>query len=211
MQLIVITRPDIYEGETTLVDRLFRLGMPRLHLRKPQASREELAAWIEQVDAPFRSRIVLHDHHPLARDYHLGGIHLNSRCPDVPDWARTERLTESFTKGLSECLTGGFTVSRSCHSLDEVVQHKAECDYLFLSPLFDSISKQGYGAAFAPEVIAEARQQGIIDWQVYALGGISLERLPAVREMGFGGAAVLGDLWQAKDPEERLRQWLTLL
>lgn len=71
---------------------------------------------------------------------------------------------------------------------------KPSCDYVFLSPIFDSISKQGYKAAFTPEQIEAA--QGIIDQQVVALGGMSLERVPLVRGMGFGGAAFLGDVWQ---------------
>ena len=188
MNLVIITRPDIFDGETALVDRLFRRGMPRLHLRKPKASRKELSAWIEQISPEYRRRIVLHDHHSLVREYHLGGIHLNGRNPDVPSWAAN----------------GSITISRSCHFLEEVARYKAECDYLFLSPIYDSISKEGYGAAFSRATIATARERGIIDEKVYALGGISAANLPAVTAMGFGGAAVLGDLWMAESPEDHL-------
>ena len=97
------------------------------------------------------------------------------------------------------------TVSRSCHSIREVIQHKSECDYLFLSPIYDSISKEGYGAAFSRIELKRAAEEEIIDNKVFALGGVSLEHIPEVRSLGFGGAAVLGALWQAESPAEYLK------
>ena len=43
LKLIVITRPQFFEGETALVKAMFGQGLKRLHLRKPQATEEELA------------------------------------------------------------------------------------------------------------------------------------------------------------------------
>lgn len=85
---------------------------------------------------------------------------------------------------------------RSCHSLEEVVERKKIYDYVFLSPIFDSISKQGYRSAFTESELTEARNKGIIDERVVALGGVTLERIPRLRQFGFGGAALLGDVWQ---------------
>ena len=103
------------------------------------------------------------------------------------------------------------TVSRSCHSLAEVAAWRDRLDYLFLSPVFDSISKQGYRAGFAPEELLRAAREGIIDRRVMALGGITPDNLARVRAWGFGGAVVLGDLWQgyrgADDLPELLRRF----
>lgn len=186
MKTIVITRPAFFDGETDLVNNLFREGMERLHLRKPGASEEELTAWLQNIDSQYYGRIVLHDCFPLAEIFALGGVHLNSRNPKAP-------------QGIL-----GMTVSRSCHSIREVIQHKSECDYLFLSPIYDSISKEGYGAAFSCIELKRAAEEGIIDSQVFALGGVSLEHIPEIRSLGFGGAAVLGALWQAADPVKYL-------
>ena len=187
MKTIVITRPAFFDGETDLVNSLFREGMERLHLRKPKASEEELAAWLQDIDSQYYGRIVLHDCFPLVKKFALGGVHLNSRNPEAPHGIR------------------GMTVSRSCHSIREVIQHKSECDYLFLSPIYDSISKEGYGAAFSRIELKRAAEEGIIDSQVFALGGVSLEHIPEIRSLGFGGAAVLGALWQAESPAEYLK------
>ena len=183
LKLIVITRPQFFEGETALVNAMFGQGLMRLHLRKPQATEEELAEWIGQIDEPFRQSLVLHDHHKLSRTMHLGGIHLNSRNPEAPEWVSEAKRERSFT------------VSRSCHSISEIRQHRDSCDYLFLSPIYDSISKEGYGAAFSREELEEARSCGLLSDNVYALGGVSLDKLPELLTYGFYGAAILGDLW----------------
>ncbi|MBR0324552.1 MAG: DUF554 family protein, partial [Selenomonadales bacterium] len=101
----------------------------------------------------------------------------NSRCPHLPDGFK-----------------GG--VSRSCHSLEEVVRYKDQCDYVFLSPIFDSISKEGYGSTFPEETLQEAYKQGIIDSKVIALGGIKPEHAPYLKANGFGGMAYLGYVWE---------------
>ena len=174
MDIIVITKPDLFEGETDICNKLFADGLKRLHLRKPDATREQLAEWIERIEPPFRCRIVLHDHHALALKYGLGGIHINKRNP---------RPTSS----------DGLSLSRSCHSIEEVEVCQNDFDYVFLSPIFDSISKQGYKAAFTKEELEKARS--ILSKNVYALGGITFENLPEVERLGFRGAAMLGGYW----------------
>lgn len=185
LKTIVITRPDFFVGETELVNYLFETGViERLHLRKPKATEEEMTQWIEQIADPFHHRIVLHDYHQLAIKYELGGVHLNSRNPYPP-----ENLITSRPHNLK-------TISRSCHSIDEIRKYKDECDYLFLSPIFDSISKEGYGAAFDREEIEYARKEGLLSDNVFALGGISPNNMHIIQDMGFAGAAVLGSFWQ---------------
>lgn len=87
-------------------------------------------------------------------------------------------------------------MSRSCHSLDEVKAWKSHCAYVFLSPIYDSISKQGYRSAFSKQVLLKASAEGIIDQQVVALGGVSYQRLAEVEQLGFGGYAMLGEAWK---------------
>ena len=58
MKTIVITRPAFFDGETDLVNSLFLEGMERLHLRKPGASEEELAAWLQDIDSQYYGRLL---------------------------------------------------------------------------------------------------------------------------------------------------------
>ena len=125
------------------------------------------------MSADDRKRIVIHDFFELARLYGLRGIHLNARRSIVPDGWQGH-------------------VSRSCHSLDEVRRYKDACDYVFLSPIFDSVSKQGYASAFTDETLKQASLDGIIDDKVIALGGVTPDKISYLQQLGFGGAAMLG-------------------
>ncbi len=177
MRLIVITTPCLFPKETEYIQALFEEGLDILHLRKPQASEQEMADLIQSIPSRYHSHIVLHDHFPLAGKYKLRGVHLNRRNPNPPkNW------------------TG--SVSRSCHSIEEVARWKAHCDYVFLSPLYDSISKEGYHSAFTPAMLKAANE--IIDEQVIALGGVTADKLAELKAFGFGGAALLGDVWRYK-------------
>ena len=128
MRILVITDVPFTATEPAAIRQLLDEGVERVHLRKPDASEEALRRLIEALPAESYPRLTLQDRLPLAVEYGLGGVHLNRRNAAVPAGFR----------GL---------VSRSCHTLDEIAAHPA-CDYLFLSPLFDSISKSGYRAAF---------------------------------------------------------------
>lgn len=174
--IIVITLPDFIPVEGDKIVRLLQ-RVDLVHIRKPNASEAEVERLINDIPAKYHPRLVLHDHHRLAAKYHLYGVHLNGRNPLPPDnWEGS--------------------VSRSCHSLDEVKEWKQKCDYVSLSPIYNSISKAGYMSAFTKEDIMTAKERGVIDEKVLALGGVTFEKIDEVKDMGFGGAMILGDAWK---------------
>ena len=177
--IIVITRPDYFEGEAEKIAQLLQSGKADLiHIRKPKTSQSELEQLLSSIPSALYSRLVLHDHHSLAIKYGLRGVHLNSRNPQPPaGW--------------------NGAVSISCHSLNELAEcRKQPYAYMSLSPIFDSISKRGYYSTFTPDVIATAHKVGLIDERVMALGGITFDKITVVEKMGFGGAMILGDAWR---------------
>ena len=106
------------------------------------------------------------------------------------------------------------SISCSCHTIEEVITQKDSKDYVFLSPIFDSISKVGYHAAFSPTLLKQAAIENVIDEKVIALGGITAKNIPLVKEWHFGGVALLGDIWKRmSDPQvdEYLNHIRTLL
>ena len=195
MKWITITSPEFLSGEAIFIDKLFLQGLDLLHVRKPDASLEAYKRLLLQIPKQWYSRIVLHEHFALAEEFGLHGIHLNRRCSQVPD---------SF-RGSISC---------SCHTLEEVKKQKASKDYVFLSPIFDSISKVGYHAAFSPTLLKQTAIENVIDEKVIALGGITANNIPLVKEWHFGGVALLGDIWKRmSDPQvdEYLNHIRTLL
>jgi putative thiamine-phosphate diphosphorylase len=190
MHLIVITEPQFVTNEATIIAQLLHWGVDLMHLRKPESSADELAKLIEAIPTAYHNRLVLHDHFDLAAHFTLHGLHLNRRNSVLPP----------NHKG---------TVSQSCHTLDEVKVCKTKCNYVFLSPVFNSISKLGYTSAFTLKALSEAKKQSIIDQNVLALGGITAANIDKVKHYGFGGVALLGDIWSRtadKNFEEYVRK-----
>jgi thiamine-phosphate pyrophosphorylase len=191
MKLIVISKDIIFPGEATWLNEMMSNYNFTLHLRKPQASESEIEELLLQIDKQFYKRIVLHDNYILADKFNLMGIHINARNRGIPTnreyWSRR-------------------SISRSCHSIQEVEKYKNSYSYVTLSPIFNSISKQGYNSTFTKSDLKCAAEKGVIDNKVIALGGISSLNIAQIRNMGFGGAAVLGAIWNQSNIHSALTE-----
>lgn len=163
----------MFRGEPDAIQHLLNSGYGAVHIRKPYSSEKELRNLLSTLPIGCLNKIVLHDHFELTQSFPVGGVHLNSRHPQPP----------SGFKG---------TISRSCHTIDEIERYKNQCEYLFLSPIYDSISKPDYRSPFSKKQLEQARNAGIIDNKVYALGGVTHARLGEIDDLGFGGAAFMG-------------------
>lgn len=180
MKLILLTPPYFFVEEDKLLTALFDEGLDVLHLRKPDSEPVYSERLLSLLPRKCLSRIVVHDHFYLKDEYNLRGIHLNSRNPKAPlDY-----------KGH---------ISKSFHDLNTLKEEKKHYSYVFLSPIFDSISKSDYRAGFSDNDLRKASSLGIIDQRVMALGGVTANNMKFIRDLGFGGAVVLGDLWNRFD------------
>ncbi|GAE82019.1 thiamine phosphate synthase [Bacteroides reticulotermitis] len=180
MKLIVITTPTFFVEEDKIITALFEEGLDILHLRKPETAAMYSERLLTLIPDKYHKRIVTHEHFYLKEEFNLMGIHLNARNPHEPhDY-----------DGHVSC---------SCHSIEEVKSKKHIYDYVFMSPIYDSISKVNYYSTFTPEELREGQREKAIDSKVVALGGISADNLLEIKDFGFGGAAILGDVWNKFD------------
>ncbi len=194
MRLIGITHEEIaLRDEWRIICAALEADeLTTIHLRKPRATEIEVAKLLRQIPHKLHSRIVLHDHFALLDEFELQGIHLNRRHPTPP----------AEYCGQLSC---------SCHSIEEIRALKRcgklsnEIEYAFLSPIFSSISKRGYESQFTLQQLAEAHDEGVIDKDVVALGGITPQNMERALRCGFGGVAVLGYLWQEWNEESTRR------
>ena len=97
-QIIAITPPAFSDtGEALRIAHLLRLGVGRVHIRKPDATVEEIEGLIRSIPRELRSRCILSHHIELVRRWGLGGVHLS-----VSDWsALRERPTAPFSPSRS--------------------------------------------------------------------------------------------------------------
>ncbi len=78
-------------------------------------------------------------------------------------------------------------IGRSTHTIDEVVAaHEAGVDYVTFGPVYPTPSKRAYGPPPGLEGLRRAARVGL---PVFALGGVTIERLPEVAAAGARGAA----------------------
>lgn len=176
MKLILLTSPEFFIEEDKILSTLFEEGLDILHLRKPESEPVYCERLLSLLPEEYHRKIVVHDHFYLKDEFDLLGIHLSHRNPEAP----------ANYKG---------PITRTCYSMEELQQYKSKSQYVCLRSVFDSISEPENHATFTKDELMNATRNGLIDKNVIAEGGITLENLDSVRQLGFGGVAIRGDLW----------------
>ena len=192
MNLIIITPEKNHPNEIELIQNFFENGLLKLHLRKPHFTFTDYRGFLFQIDKKFHHRISIHDNFSLLNSFPDLGIHLTSKL----------REEENYQEKIS--MVNPSTASTSFHSWKEIEDNSYPFDYAFISPVFDSISKKGYKAAID---LSEAKRvkKKLMDRKgkhpsIIALGGIDITNIELLYKNGFDGAAILGTVWESKDP-----------
>lgn len=144
------------------------------HVRKPNWTIEELRCYLSNLPDQWRRIVVLHQHFELARYFDIKGIHLNEK---------NKQINHEQYK----------IISASYHSLAQLKSEVRNFDYVFLSPIFNSITKPAYKAGFDVKEL-----EGFLEnttHKVIALGGVTRTNAIQCKKLGFSGAAFLGDFW----------------
>lgn len=191
MKLIVISSPvnTLYHELETIV-QLFNHGLTSFHLRKPNFTQEEYEEFIINIPQQHRSKIVIHNYHDLAIKYNLKGIHFSS-------YTQPSNINTNFP----------IQKSKSCHSLTEIKEIQGLYNYVFLSPIFNSISKQSYQTNFNQQKLNNFLINRNELPEIIALGGIEINKIEKVKQLGFAGVAVLGTIWQEESLEKKLNKF----
>ena len=176
MKLIIMTRSTFFVEEDKILTTLFEEGMENLHLYKPDSEPVYSERLLTLLSDAYYKRITVHDHFYLREEFGLRGIHLNKADAPLPYGYRGQ-------------------VTRTCHSIDELRSAKKQSQYVFLRTVRDSLSTPNDKHSFTDAQLTQAAKDGLIDRHVYALGGMSLDSVRAMRDLGFGGVVVCGDLW----------------
>ncbi|ULT24404.1 thiamine phosphate synthase [Sphingobacterium sp. E70] len=128
--IIALTAAEEFTSELQTIHALFEQGLDLLHLRKYHFSDEQMQRYVASIDATYHDRLVLHSHPQLSNALHINRIHLNEH----------HRRNGIFDPQLTNCIC-----STSVHHINQFNTLDKCWNYAFLSPLFPSISKAGYG------------------------------------------------------------------
>ena len=170
-----------------------------VQLREKDLSQSDLLTLAERVRAithAFGALMTVNSHLNVARQVGADGVHLPSA------W---------ILKGL-EAGRGGLLVGCSAHDAEELRKAEtARADFVTFSPVFSPTLKnvKGIGLGALKEVTATTRMP------VYALGGVTADRVAPCLDAGAYGVAAMSGILAAENVEEAarayveaLRQWI---
>jgi thiamine-phosphate pyrophosphorylase len=145
--------------------------------------------------------VIVNDRADIAKLSAADGVHVGQ---DDLDPASVRRI-----------LGGAAIVGVSTHSPDQVRAASAlAVDYIAVGPIFGTSTKEtGYrdvGTTFVSEAARILEHAGCTK-PIVAIGGITLERAPAVIRAGAAAVAVISDLLSTGNPEARVKEYLRAL
>lgn len=153
----------------------------------PEEERARLGGELLEALVPAGAALIVASDRHLAERLGVVGVHLAAAEPWDP------------------IRDPGMVTGRSCHSTEELLRAaQTGADYVTLSPVFRTDSKPGYGPALGPKGLSQLLQGPAGASRplppVFALGGVTPDRVEACLRSGAYGVAVMGAVMGADDP-----------
>jgi thiamine-phosphate pyrophosphorylase len=196
MKIVLISNPTNIPKEHELINALFENGMDYFHVRKPELTEEEMVAYIKNIKPFYLRRISIHAHFKLIEKYNIGGVHL-------PEKLRTNFSVKEILKAASK---KGIRITTSIHECSNLSGLKG-FDYVFVSPIFDSISKlnyKGIGSNNLKSLITQLR--ATTTSPVVGLGGIDQHNISQLTEFDLNGIALMGAVWKSFEIDQDIQR-----
>ena len=156
----------------------------------------ELACEMRRLCDRYGAPLLINDRIDVAMAAGADGVHLAANS--VPAIEARKLLGNSRLIGVST------------HALDEV-RSAADCgaDFVVFGPVFAPLSKGSYSPPCGREELVAACRAASLP--VFALGGITPERVPELAGSGAAGVAVIGSVIGAENPELAAKSLLDAL
>jgi len=177
-----------------LIGRAAAAGVDRIQIREKDLGGGELhrlALLAVEAIRGKRSTLFINDRLDVAMAVEASGVHVG-RSALPPDAARR---------------IGGenLVIGASAHTLDEALgAQDAGADYLFLGPVFHTPSKAAYGPPLGISRLEAIL--GKVRLPVYAIGGISPQKLDLLRKLPLAGVAMVSAFARAPSVEDLVRE-----
>ena len=169
------------------IQQSLQAGLPAVQLRERDLPTRDLLGVAQEIHRLTSSKsvpLLINDRVDLALALQLEGVHL-----------RASSLSVSAARRL---LGPHRLLGVSTHSVEEVRRAQADgADYVVVGPVFDTPSKRAFGAPLGLSRLADAC--GAVSIPVFAIGGITADRIAEVREAGAWGVAMIGGILGRRD------------
>jgi len=181
------------KNNTTLLDAIEKAlegGVRFVQLREKALEGRELlrlARSLRELTAAFGARLMVNDRVDIAILSDADGVHLGQKSISPAD-ARILLGAEKL-------------IGVSTHSYEEALDaHGEGADFITLGPVFHTPSKAAWGDPVGVGLLQKVA--GALSIPVYAIGGITVERLESVLAAGAAGAAVISAVLGSDDVKD---------
>ncbi|HAZ58286.1 MAG TPA: thiamine phosphate synthase [Bacteroides graminisolvens] len=178
-------------------------GCKWIQLRMKDVAVETVRQLAEELKKACENRhalLIIDDYVEVAREVKADGVHLGKN--DMP--------IEEARKLLGE----GFIIGGTANTFEDVKRHyEAGADYLGIGPFRFTTTKKNLSPVLGLEGYRNIKQQMIeagIILPTVAIGGITVEDIPAILATGIEGIAMSGAILQAHDPDAEIKRILTM-
>jgi thiamine-phosphate pyrophosphorylase len=178
-------------------------GCKWIQLRMKDVAVETVRQLAEELKKACENRhalLIIDDYVEVAREVKADGVHLGKN--DMP--------IEEARKLLGE----GFIIGGTANTFEDVKRHyEAGADYLGIGPFRFTTTKKNLSPVLGLEGYRNIKQQMIeadIILPAVAIGGITVEDIPAILATGIEGIAMSGAILQAYDPDAEIKRILTM-
>jgi len=199
-RLYLITDRKLVSGIMTLEDAVRRAldgGLQALQLREkdlPVRDLITLAERMRRLTLEYDAKIFINDRADVALAVEADGVHLTTASIPPGDVRR------AFGNRLM--------IGASTHSAEEAAA-AGGCDFVTFGPVYDTPSKRAYGP---PVGIERLRQVGAsCNVPVFALGGVTPDRVQELRDAGAFGVALISDILTASDITSKTASYIKAL
>ena len=196
---LITNRHQVPAGHNliSVIESALQGGVKAVQLREKDLSAAELlplAQELRTLTHQYHALLLINDHVDVALAVEADGVHLggHSRPTDL-----VRRLVGA------EMLIGVST-----HGRDEVrTASEQGADFVTFGPVYATPSKAAYGAPQGLAALADACRNCHLP--VFALGGITPERVAEVRTAGAHGIALISAIIAAPSPESAAKAFFT--
>ncbi len=179
-----------------VVEKCLDSGVRAIQLREKDLSTRELftlAETLRELTRKYRAALFINDRIDVALALEADGVHLPGH---------------SFPAESARKIVGPeMLIGVSTHSVAEAKEAEAGgADFIVFGPVFDTPSKHPYGPPQGADALRAVHQA--ITLPLFAIGGMTPARVPALKEAGADGIAVISALLTAPDPRQVVRDFL---
>lgn len=188
-RLLLVTDRSLVHGRSleSALRESVDAGVPAIQLRERDLPTSELSSLAQRIHAMTTDRavpLIINDRIDMAVALDLDGVHLRA---------------SSLPVSVARRVVGQHRlIGRSAHSVTEAQQAGDDgADYVILGPIFETSSKREFGDPLGLAVLTDACRHSSVP--VFAIGGITRDRIESVRRAGAFGVAMIGGILGRED------------